>query len=49
MPAKLPEGLTLIVVVFDNPPASRVRKYLDAERMKVGPVTVTWMLVELDR
>jgi hypothetical protein len=26
-PLKLPEGVTVIVVLFDNPPAIRVRKY----------------------
>jgi len=41
LPAKPPEGVTLIVVVFDSPPATRVRKYLVADRTKVGPETVT--------
>ena len=55
MPAKPPDGVTVIVELFDRPPATSVREYSLAVRAKLGPVTVTrisvvwermWLLVE---
>lgn len=55
IPVKPPEGVTVIVELFDDPPATSVKEYLVEVKAKLGPVIVTrisvvwermWLLVE---
>ena len=39
-PVRPPDPVAVIAVVFANPPATSVRKYLLAVRTSAGPVTV---------
>jgi hypothetical protein len=45
-PVRPPEPVAVIVVVFDAPPATSVRKYLSAVRASAGPRTIMTILVE---
>jgi hypothetical protein len=49
VPVNPPDGVTKIVELFDNPPATRVREYLLAVTAIVGPVTVTPISAEWNR
>jgi hypothetical protein len=45
-PVRPPEPVAVIVVVFDAPPATSVRKCLSAARASAGPGTIMTILVE---
>jgi hypothetical protein len=48
-PVKPPVGVTVMVELFEAPPATRVRKCWLAPKTMAWPVTVTWMSAEWNR